>query len=262
MSKRPVVGIPTQVVQSFGGIPADFPPSWAMSKRYVHALTAAGAIPWLIPLIPEDVETLRGIYDELDGVFLPGGADIDPANYGEQRHPNCDLSDMARDQVELTLTQWAMRDRKPVLGVCRGLQLINLAAGGTLWQDLESQRPGSIKHDYFPFREGHARDHLAHPVTVRDGTQLAEILGAGERRVNSMHHQGIRDLAHGFVVSATAPDGLIEGIELESEQFLLAVQWHPEALAEKDARTQRLFEAFTTAARESRREREASDVIA
>lgn len=233
-----------------------------MSKRYVHALTAAGAIPWLIPLIPEDVETLRGIYDELDGVFLPGGADIDPANYGEQRHPNCDLSDTARDQVELTLTKWAMRDRKPVLGVCRGLQLINLAAGGTLWQDIESQRPGSIKHDYFPFREGHARDHLAHAITVRDGTQLAEILGAGERRVNSMHHQGIRDLARGFIVSATAPDGLIEGIELKSEQFLLAVQWHPEALSEKDARTQQLFEAFTTAARESRREREASDVIA
>lgn len=233
-----------------------------MSQRYILTLTAAGALPWLIPLVPDDPDTLRGIYDELDGVFLPGGADIDPANYGEPRHPKCDRSDPARDRVELALTKWAMRDGKPVLGVCRGLQLINLAAGGTLWQDLESERPESIKHDYFPFRDGHARDHLAHTITVREGTQLAEIVGAGERRVNSMHHQGIRDLAQGFVVSATAPDGLIEGIERPGEQFLLAVQWHPEVLAEKDSLTLRLFEAFIAAARAYRPERETGGIIA
>src|SRR5688500_5457141 len=87
MSKRPIIGIPTQGLQSFGGIPADFPPSWAMSQRYIQTLTSTGAIPWMIPLLPEDTDTLRGIYDELDGVFLPGGADIDPAVYGEHRHP-------------------------------------------------------------------------------------------------------------------------------------------------------------------------------
>jgi putative glutamine amidotransferase len=145
--------------------------------------------------------------------------------------------------------------------VCRGLQLINLAAGGTLWQDLETQRPSSIKHDYFPFRDGYPRDHLAHVITIREGTQLAEIIGPGERQVNSMHHQGIRDLARGFVVSATAPDGLIEAIEIRGDQFLLAVQWHPEALTDKDPLTRRLFEAFTTAARDYRREREASGII-
>jgi len=233
-----------------------------MSQRYIHALTAAGAIPWMIPLLPEDTDTLRAIYDELDGVFLPGGADIDPASYGEQRHPNCDRSDTARDRVELSLTEWATRDRKPVLGVCRGLQLINLAAGGTLWQDLGTQRPASIKHDYFPYRDGFARDHLAHPVSIRPGTHLAEIVGPGEHQVNSMHHQGIRDLAKAFIVSATAPDGLIEAIEMRGDQFVLAVQWHPEALAEKDPLTQRLFEAFTTAARDHRREREAGGIIA
>jgi putative glutamine amidotransferase len=233
-----------------------------MSQRYIHALTAAAAIPWLIPLLPDDVETLRGIYDELDGVFLPGGADIEPAHYGEPRHPKCDRSDPARDRVELTLTQWAMRDRKPVFGVCRGLQVINLAAGGTLWQDLASQRPTSIKHDYFPFRDGFARDHLAHSVMVRPETHLAEIVGAGDHRVNSMHHQGVRDLARGLVVSATAPDGLVEALEGNGDQFLLAVQWHPEALTEKDSLAQRLFDAFTTAARAYRREREASGAIA
>ena len=237
MSKRPIIGIPTQGLQSFGGIPADIPPSWAMSQRYIQVLTGTGAIPWMIPLLPDDIDTLRGIYDELDGVFLPGGADIDPTMYGEHRHPNCDRSDSARDRVELILTEWALRDRKPVLGVCRGLQLINLAAGGTLWQDLASQRPTSIKHDYFPFRDGYARDHLAHSVTVSDGTQLAEIVGSGERQVNSMHHQGIRELGRGFRVSATAPDGLIEAIELPGDQFVLAVQWHPEVLADKDPLT-------------------------
>ncbi|MDQ4079466.1 MAG: gamma-glutamyl-gamma-aminobutyrate hydrolase family protein [Gemmatimonadota bacterium] len=262
MSRRPIIGIPTQAVQSFGGIPAHFPPSWAMSQRYILTLTAAGAIPWLIPLLPDDHNTLRGIYDELDAVFLPGGADIDPSTYGEQRHPKCERSDLARDRVEITLTKWAMRDGKPVFGVCRGLQLINVAAGGTLWQDLETQRPTSMKHDYFPFRDGYARDHLAHTVAIRDGTQLAEIVGAGERPVNSMHHQAVRDLARGLVVSATAPDGLIEAIERPGEQFLLAVQWHPEALAEKDEVTQRLFEAFIAAARAHRPEREAGGVIA
>src|SRR5687767_16005273 len=101
MSKRPVIGIPTQVVQSFGGIPADFPPSWAMSQRYIHALTAAGAIPWLVPLLPDDTDTLRGIYDELDGVFLPGGADIEPATYCEARHLKCDRSAPARGRGAL-----------------------------------------------------------------------------------------------------------------------------------------------------------------
>jgi putative glutamine amidotransferase len=262
MNRRPIIGIPTQVVQSFGGIPADFPPSWAMSQRYILALAAAGAIPWLIPLLPDDHETLRGIYDELDAVFLPGGADIDPSTYGEQRHPKCERSDQARDRVEIALTKWAMRDGKPVFGVCRGLQLVNVAAGGTLWQDLAAQRPTSMKHDYFPFRDGYARDHLAHTVAVREGTHLADIVGAGEHRVNSMHHQAVRELARGFVVSATAADGIIEAIERPGDQFLLAVQWHPEALAEKDPVTQRLFAAFIAAARAYRPEREAGGVIA
>ncbi len=151
MHRRPIIGIPTQTLQSLGGIPAEFPPSWVMSQRYIVTLTASGALPWMIPLVGDDEETLRGIYDELDGVFLPGGADIDPPSYGEERHPLCDRTDSARDHVELMLIRWAMADRKPVLGVCRGIQLINLAAGGTLYQDLADQYKGAIKHDYFPF---------------------------------------------------------------------------------------------------------------
>jgi len=218
-----------------------------MSQRYIRALTAVGALPWMIPLVGDEPETLRGIYDELDGVFLPGGADIDPANYGEERHARCDKGDPARDQVELTLVRWAMADRKPVLGVCRGLQIVNLAAGGTLYQDLADQMPGSIKHDYFPFGGRYSRDHLSHEVSVATNTKLAEIFGAGALKVNSMHHQGVRQLGASLVASAVAPDGLVEGLESSDNSYLIAVQWHPEALTENSPRTRRLFESFVEA---------------
>src|SRR6185503_10524252 len=132
---------------SLGGVSADIPASWVMSQRYVQTLVIAGALPWLVPLV--DDTTLRGIYESIDGLFLPGGADIDPASYGRGPHPLCDKTDPERDRVELRLAQWALADGIPVLGVCRGMQLINVAAGGTLYQDLAEQRSGSIKHDYF-----------------------------------------------------------------------------------------------------------------
>jgi putative glutamine amidotransferase len=251
----PVIGVPTQNLQSLGGVPADIPPSWVMSQRYIRALTAVGALPWMIPLVGDEPETMRGIYDELDGVFLPGGADIDPASYGEERHARCDKGDPARDEVELTLVRWALTDRKPILGVCRGLQLVNLAAGGTLYQDLAEQMPGAIKHDYFPFGGRYARDYLSHEVRVAEHTKLAEILGAGALKVNSMHHQGVRRLGDHLVASAVAPDGLVEGLERADASYLVAVQWHPEALVDNDARTRRLFESFVEAAGDYREQR-------
>lgn len=223
-----------------------------MSQRYVRTLAAAGALPWMIPLVRDDQETLRGIYDELDGVFLPGGADIDPAGYGEQRHPRCDKGDAERDQVELALVRWAMADGKPILGVCRGLQIVNLAAGGTLYQDLADQKPGSIKHDYFPFDGRYSRDHLAHEVRIAERSRLADIFGAVSLKVNSMHHQGIRELAQGLAATAVAPDGLVEGIESIDGSYLVAVQWHPETLSEACPSTRRLFEAFVDAAADFR----------
>jgi putative glutamine amidotransferase len=245
-STRPVVGIPTQTLQSLGGISESIPPSWVMSQRYIVTLTNAGAIPWMIPLVDDD--TLRGIYDELDAVFLPGGADIDPHTYGAVPHPSCDKTDRDRDRVEVALARWSIDENKPVLGVCRGMQLINIAAGGTLYQDLATEMPGAIKHDYFPFgAQNHSRDFLAHEVTVNAGTRLAEIVGSGAVKVNSMHHQGVRDLGSGLVATAEAPDGLIEAIEGDDDSYLVAVQWHPEALTDNDARTRHLFDDFIEA---------------
>jgi putative glutamine amidotransferase len=252
---RPVIGVPTQNLQSLGGVSADIPPSWVMSQRYIRALTAVGALPWMIPLVGDDAETMRGIYDGLDGVFLPGGADIDPANYGEERHASCDKGDPARDEVELMLVRWAIGENKPVLGVCRGLQVVNLAAGGTLYQDLADQMPGAIKHDYFPFGGRYSRDFLAHDVQVAERSRLAEIFGAGALKVNSMHHQGIRSLGEQLVATAVAPDGLVEGVESADGSYLVAVQWHPEVLADNCPRTRRLFESFVEAAADYREQR-------
>jgi putative glutamine amidotransferase len=222
-----------------------------MSQRYIRVLVDSGALPWMIPLLPDDEETMRGIYEELDGVFLPGGADIDPAAYGEERHPRCDTSDPPRDAVELMLVRWAMTDRKPVLGVCRGLQIVNLATGGTLYQDLAEQMPGAIKHDYFPFGGRYARDYLAHDVSVAPQSRLAEIYGAGTLKVNSMHHQGVRQLGERLRATAVAPDGLIEGIESTDGAYLVAVQWHPEALVDNSPETRQLFSSFIEASAEA-----------
>ncbi|MDB4875031.1 MAG: glutamine amidotransferase class-I family protein [Gemmatimonadetes bacterium] len=244
---RPIIGIPTQTLQSLGGVSAEIPPSWVMSQRYVVTLTEAGAIPWLVPLI--DDETLRGIYDSLDGVFLPGGADIDPVSYGTAPHPLCDKTDRERDRVELALARWAMADGKPVLGVCRGMQLINLAAGGTLYQDIAEQLPGSIKHDYFPYGGSNLRrDYLAHDVDVAPDSRLAAVFGEGALQVNSMHHQGVRAVGGGLAVSAVAPDGLVEGLESANGAYVVGVQWHPEALTDSQEAARRLFEGFVAAA--------------
>lgn len=247
---RPIIGIPTQTLQSLGGVSAEIPPSWVMSQRYIQTLTNAGALPWLIPLV-SDEETLRGIYESLDAVFLPGGADIDPASYGTVPHAMCDKTDRDRDRVELALAKWAVADGKPVLGVCRGMQLINVALGGSLYQDLVTQFPNGIKHDYFPFGgSGHARDYLAHDVRVSADSRLARLFGADAIKVNSMHHQGVRAVASGLVPTAHAPDGLVEALEGTGPGYLLAVQWHPEALTERDDATRRLFAEFVEAAGE------------
>lgn len=247
-SSRPIIGIPTQTLQSLGGVSAEIPPSWVMSQRYIQTLVQAGAIPWMIPLVDES--TLRGVFDALDGVFLPGGADIDPVSYGRDPHPLCDRTDPERDRVELLLARWAMAESKPVLGVCRGMQLINVAAGGTLYQDLAEQLPGSIKHDYFPYKgKEFRRDFLAHTVRVHPDSRLARLFGDGELPVNSMHHQGVKELGAGLRETAVSPDGLIEAIETDGDAYVFAVQWHPEALTDHDVHAREMFRDFIDAAR-------------
>jgi putative glutamine amidotransferase len=245
MHKRPVIGIPTQTLEA---IPDELPRCWLMSQRYVHMLVSVGAVPWIVPLL-DDEATLRRIYDQVDGVFLPGGVDMDPASYGEERHELCGRTDPPRDHVELAFTRWALEDGKPVFGVCRGMQVINVAAGGTLYQDCGEQVPGAIKHDYFP-GAGWARDYLAHEIRLAPDTRLRRVFGADTVMVNSMHHQGIRTVGEGLVPSAHSPDGLLEALEGSGDAFLVGVQWHPEMLMDTDPGTLRLFEEFIEASRQ------------
>jgi putative glutamine amidotransferase len=245
VSHRPLIGIATQTQEA---VPGQLPRCWIMSQRYVQVLSGLGAMPWLVPLLPDDKATLRAVYDRLDGLFLTGGVDVDPVHYGEAKLPQCGHTDPERDVVELLLVRWALTDHKPVLAVCRGFQVLNVACGGTLFQDVGSQFPAAIKHDYFPQPVGEpTRDYLAHEVRVQPGTRLGRTLGAERVPVNSMHHQGIKHLAPGLVASAWAPDGLIEGIEGTNGHHLVAVQWHPEELTALDGQ-RRLFTDFLAAA--------------
>ena len=253
MQSRPIIGIPTQTLQAIEIIPEGLPLSWVMNHRYYDAVAELGGAPFMIPLM-EDESVLRALYERLDAIFLAGGVDVDPSSYGDERHHLCGRTDLSRDRVELLFTRWALEDGKPILGVCRGMQVLNVALGGTLIQDCSELYPGSIKHDYFP-GAGFARDFLAHDITLEPGTRLLDLMGASRVPVNSMHHQGIRRLGRGLAASAYAPDGLIEAIELSGDRFGIGVQWHPEMLIDSDTATRRLFEAFIDAAQEFGRSR-------
>lgn len=247
--RRPTIGVTTQTLHSIDNIPAALPQSWVMNQRYLMAMSIVGAAPVMVPLFDDDIETLQAIYETLDGVLLPGGVDMNPASYGEAATGLCGALDPARDRVELQLVRWAIEDRKPVLGLCRGLQVINVALGGTLYQDIAAQRDGSVKHDYFPTM-GFERDHLAHPVEITGGSRMHALFESHEISVNSMHHQGIKLLAPALVATALAPDGLIEGVESADNHFLVGVQWHPEMLEMSDPHERHMFGEFAKASRE------------
>ncbi len=248
MTMRPLIGIPAQTLQAIDGIPEGLPHSWVMNSRYYLAAASAGAAPVMIPLLDADPAALRATYDRLDGLLLAGGVDMDPGTFGEPPHPRLGRTDAARDAVELALARWAIADGMPVLGLCRGLQLLNVALGGTLFQDIEAEIPGALKHDYFP-TTGFERDYLAHEVSVAGGSRLHEAFGAPVVRVNSMHHQAVKEIAPALHVSARAPDGVVEAVEGGGAAYLVGVQWHPEIFEQNDPGTRRLFEHFLDAAR-------------
>lgn len=210
---------------------------------YLASLLRAGAAPLIVPrrLPPE---ALSAIFAKLDGLLLPGGGDIAPARLGAESHPAVYGIDEERDELEFTLARWAVEQSKPILGICRGIQVFNAALGGSLYLDIASQRPDSVRHDT---ARGLPGAHLAHQVKVEPGSRLASLFGQPEGPVNSWHHQAVRDAAPGLVVTARAEDGLVEGLELPSHPFAVAVQWHPEMMPARPE-SQRLFEALVQAA--------------
>lgn len=216
--------------------------SYWMLPGYMKALEECLSIPVMLPLTEDKTELLYFIRT-CDGLLLPGGQDVDPASYGEERLPACGPICPAKDRMEGILLDAAVRLDKPVLGICRGLQFLNAHTGGTLYQDLPTEHPGLCHRMERPYDRG------SHPVTVERKSPLYEIVGSTEYSVNSCHHQGIRDLSPLLCAAATAPDGLVEAAWMPGKHFILGVQWHPEWLYQKDPAAMRLFEAFVKAAK-------------
>lgn len=237
---RPLIGLTTRNIIS----PKYNIPMVASPKSYSEALLKAGALPVLIPLnTPE--EEFEALLERIDGIIFTGGGDIETARYQGETHEKVGDVDQERDQIELSLVHKVVEIEMPFLGICRGFQVINVAYGGTLYSHISDQLDNSLEHSCFP---DFPWDHIAHEVEVEGGSKLAEILGKTSVEVNSLHHQGAKEIGEGLVVTAKAPDGLVEGLELPDYPFGVAVQWHPEWMPDS-VPMQRIFNAFLNAAR-------------
>lgn len=235
---RPHIGVScsTLVLMDMRGVPR-----FALSEFYVRCVLAAGGLPVLLPSIESEIAAEH--LERLDGLVLSGGWDIDPEHFGEQPHPRLGEVDTFRDDYEVALSRAAHARRLPVLAICRGIQVMNVALGGSLVQDIPSQVPGAVKHEQKTVRQ----TALCHSIEIAENTRLRSIVGAPQARVNSFHHQSVGRVAEGFIVSATAPDGVIEGIEDPEQPYCVGVQWHPERRGD-DPITQGLFQGLVEAA--------------
>jgi putative glutamine amidotransferase len=202
----------------------------------------AGGVPILIPQL-HDLSALETLLERLDGLLLPGGIDIAPVRYGEEPHPKLGDTDPSVDEMELTLAHWALREDKPLLGICRGMQMLNVALGGTLYQDLEEMFPNCIRHMYVDL----PRSQVTHSVYVENGTLLADATSTREFWANSIHHQAIKEPGEGVRISAWAQDGVVESIEVADRRFAMAVQCHPEEIYSYIPACAHLFSAFVEA---------------
>ncbi len=228
---RPLVGITSSYTESdVQSLPAN----------YVAAVESAGGVPLIIPagISPELVDDLLGTVDAL---LLSGGPDVDPAFFGEPPHPRLGSVSPQRDMIEIPLARAAVQLGKPVLAICRGIQVLNVALGGTLYQDIGSQIPGALKH-----RQEAPRWHGTHDIAVDEDSRLVQLLGSAKIKVNTYHHQCVRDVASQLKVVARAPDGVIEGVE-KPGSFVVGVQWHPECMYDKTPAFRGLFRGLVKA---------------
>jgi putative glutamine amidotransferase len=237
---KPIIGIGSDLHHTPGKRDRAF-----AYTSYVESLRQAGAVPVIIPPQPENAPV---IVAGLDGILLAGGDDCDPNVYGEDRHETVEPMDPRRQDNDLTLARLARQRGIPTLGICLGMQMMNVAAGGSLIQDIPSAVESDIEHVSVP------EDRARHDVFVDPATRLASILGNRELNVNSSHHQAIREVGAGLQVTAHAPDGIIEGLEDPKHPFYIGVQWHPEDM-KGEGSAAAIFGAFIEAARDYSREK-------
>ncbi|MDI2587479.1 gamma-glutamyl-gamma-aminobutyrate hydrolase family protein [Psychrobacillus sp. NEAU-3TGS] len=215
---------------------------WQMlADDYIVAIERAGGVPVILP-ITEDIETLTPLLQKIDGILFSGGSDIDPNYYGEYPKFGLGFIEPKRDAHEIKLAQKVLFEMNvPVLGICRGMQLLTVATGGTLYQDLQSQKPAGINHSV----PKALRHHAFHPVEIEKDSILYQIYETTELGVNSFHHQAVKDIGQGFKATMLAPDGIVEGMELQNgDRFVVAVQWHPEMMEAQVSTIRPLFNAF------------------
>ena len=220
----------------------------SLNENYIRSVSAGGGLPLLLPVLADKAE-IADCVASIDGLLLSGGGDVLPLRYGEEPLAGLGAVNSARDESEIGLVLAAKERGIPILGICRGHQLINVALGGSLYQDLQRQLPGALDHSP---PEGQAMDELRHTIELCGSeSRLAMALGSGKLAVNSFHHQGVKRLAPGLVETAKAQDGLNEAYEGEGKAFLMGLQFHPEALSARYPAFLAVFAAFVRAAAET-----------
>lgn len=241
-ARRPTIGITPDLITEQAS------PAYQLKAPYADAVIRAGGLPLILPYA-EEQSCIDSYLDRISGLLITGGAfDVSPALYGEASRPGLGTIKESRTAFEAALTRGALQRGLPVLGICGGMQLLNVVAGGTLIQDIAREVPHALTHE-----QTHDRARPQHPVDVKDGTLLAELMGKGQLMVNSTHHQAVSKLGKEVVVSAVASDGVIEAIELRSPSFAIGVQWHPELLIQSIPIHLALYRGLVNRAREMRR---------
>ena len=241
--KKPVIGISTSVlVDQESGFPGY--ERIYVNKDYVSSVIAAGGVPIMIPMDASE-ENLRQTLELVDGVIFSGGHDIAPIRYQEEPHQQLQEICPERDAFDFLLYRLTKERKLPILGICRGYQLMNVSEGGKLYQDLSLKETESFKHS-----QGHGPSIPTHTVSIGAGSRLHEILGKEEIRVNSFHHQAVKSVSEKVAISGKALDEVIEAIEVKNYPFAVGVQFHPEMLQEKEEDMRKIFSALVSAAKE------------
>jgi putative glutamine amidotransferase len=239
MARRPLIGISCRMDPGKN--------RFYLRKQYSEAIFEAGGVPVLLPLIP-DPNFSRELFKSLDAIVISGSnSDVDPHLYGEEPHPKLGSVMCRRDKTDLALLEEVFRKKKPLLAICFGIQILNVFLGGTLWQDIDSQVSNAMKHS-----QDSESDYRSHAISIRSHSLLDGLAGEKNTRVNSYHHQAIKKVAPRLMVSAKAPDGIVEAVELRDEKhFVLGVQWHPEIGWEINQLSRHIFSRFVAASKNS-----------